>query len=412
MDLPAVGERRLAVRVTPDALRQIRGGHPWLFDRSIRSVSHTGAPGDLAVVFDDRRRFVAIGLWDPTSPIRLRVLHAGAPRPVDDAFWAERLRRALEWRQPLVQDPDTTGYRWVNGESDGLGGLVVDRYGDTVVVKLYTPAWFPHLGAVVRQLVEVARADRVVLRLARSVAQGDTHGLEDGQVVIGDEPAGPVEFLEHGLVFGADVRRGQKTGHFLDQRENRVLVGAWAEGAEVLDVFACTGGFSVHAAAGGADTVCSVDQSAPALTAAVANMDRNRTRPEVAACRHRTEEGDAFDVLRHQLRTGRRWDVVVVDPPSFAPRRDAVDRALRAHARLTELGLAATRPGGIFVQSSCSSRVGADAFHRQLRAVAEETGHHLAELSRTTHPLDHPASFPEAWYLKTAFVRVTETSRR
>ncbi len=402
--LPAPEDRRLAVRVTPDALRHIRGGHPWVYDGSIASTSHDAPPGALAVVFDDKRRFAAVGLWDPTSPLRVRILHAGSPVTVDESFWADRLARAVERRRTIVDDPGTTGFRWVNGESDGLPGLVVDRYGDTVVAKVYSAAWFPHLPALAPHLV--GDGERLVLRLSRAVADGPTHGLADGQVLSGARPEGPVPFLEHGLAFAADVVQGQKTGHFLDQRDNRALVGSLSAGKDVLDVFACTGGFGVHAAAGGARSLHTVDLSEPAVQTAIANMDRNRERAAVAACEHTTEVGDAFRVLERHAAAGRRWDVVVIDPPSFAPRQDAVPRALKAYARLASLGLAVTRRGGLLVQSSCSSRVDADTFHRQLRDAARRSGHGLEEVARTTHALDHPATFPEAWYLKTAFVRV------
>ena len=273
-----------------------------------------------------------------------------------------------------------------------------------MVAKLYSPAWLPHLPALVPHLTPAG--ERLVVRLSRSVADGPTHGLFDGQVLVGTPPDGPVGFLEHGLAFAADVVHGQKTGHFLDQRDNRALVGSLSAGMDVLDVFACTGGFGVHAAAGGAQSVHTVDLSEPAIETARANMERNRHLPPVAACAHTTEVGDAFRVLERHAAAGRRWDVVVIDPPSFAPRQEAVARALKAYTRLTSLGLAVTRRGGLLVQSSCSSRVDADTFHRQVRDAARRTGHGLEEVARTTHALDHPATFAEAWYLKTAFVRV------
>ena len=222
------GARRVAVRVTKDALRRIRGGHPWVFDGSVTSVRPEGRTGDLAVIFDDRRRFRAIGLYDPASPIRVKVLHQGEPTPVDGDFFERQLRTALERRAPLVASDHTTGYRWVSGENDGLPGLVVDRYADTIVVKVYTAAWFPHLTPVVGAISRVVDADRVVLRLARSVEPPDSPlfdcPLVDGAALLGDLPDGPVRFLEHGLRFEADVVHGQKTGHFLDKRDNRLLV--------------------------------------------------------------------------------------------------------------------------------------------------------------------------------------------
>ena len=224
--------------------------------------------------------------------------------------------------------------------------------------------------------------------------------------VLGDLPVEPVPFFEHGLLFEADVVRGQKTGHFLDQRENRALLATLSAGARVLDVFACTGGFSVHAAAGGAAEVTSVDQSAPALAMAVRNMASNSDRPAVAACRHDVEAGDAFDVMAAMARRGRRFDVVVVDPPSFAARQASVGAARRAYGRLTTLALALVEPGGLLVQASCSSRVTSDEFVDTVFTAAHAAGHHLTPVARTGHPLDHPIGFPEGAYLKALFARV------
>lgn len=407
--LPEPEDRRLAVRISPDALRQIRAGHPWIFDGAIDTLSHQGAAGDLAVVFDNKRRFAAIGLYDPSSPIRVRVLHTGEPRAVDADFWLDRLVTALERRSELAADPGTTGYRCIHGENDGFPGLVADRYDDTLVVKIYSEAWLPHLRAIVSPLRELVGATRVVLRHGRSVDVSTTFGDavdHDAIALIGDRPDAPVEFLERGLRFEADVVAGQKTGHFLDQRENRVLVGGLAGGATVLDVFCCTGGFSVHAAAGGATEVTSTDRNKPALATTEQNMARNAQLDAVQRCTHRTRAGDAFEVLDDLARSGARFDIVVVDPPSFASRADQIPRATAAYGRLTRLALAVTRPGGMLVQSSCSSRVDEATFYDTIRGAADESGHRLDEWARTGHAADHPISFPEGRYLKTLFARV------
>lgn len=410
--LPTVGERRLALRVTADAFRQVRGGSPWLYDGSIVSVSHEGAPGDLAVIFDDDRKFAAIGLWDPTSPIRVKMLHVGKPTTIDDQWWRERLSVALDQRQALVDDPDTTGYRCVHGENDGLPGLIVDRYSDTLVVKLYSPAWFPHLKSVVTVLSTMLSPERIVLRLSRSVANGETFGLADGDTIVGEAPNQPVFFRERALTLEADVVKGQKTGHFLDQRDNRALVRGMAAGADVLDVFASTGGFSVSAAAGGAKSVHLIDQSEPALATARRNLEHNHRISEVRRCAVHTTTGDAFQVLADLAKKGEQFDIVILDPPSFASNQAAVPRALAAYARLTRLGLAVVKRGGTLIQASCSSRVTTDDFADTVMTAAASAGAEVVETRRTGHAVDHPIGFEFGGYLKAIYLTVKSAPDR
>lgn len=404
--LPRPSERRIAVRVTDDARRRIRGGHPWVFESSITSVTGVGREGDLAVVFDSQRRFQAIGLYDPTSAIRVRVLHHGAPEPITPEWWRRQVTVALARRAALVESDDTTGYRCVHGENDGLPGLVVDRYDAVLVVKLYSAAWVPHLPTVVEVLEQLLEPELVVLRLSRAVQRLRLDDLGDGAVLLGKPPRRPVLFRENGLEVEADVIAGQKTGYFLDQRDNRRLVGSSTEGARVLDVFCCTGGFSLAAAAGGARHVVSVDLSAPALQAARRNLARNCDRPAVAACRHETITGDAFDVMAELASDGERFDVVVVDPPSFGPNKASVPRAMGAYTRLTELAVRLVGDGGLLFQASCSSRVPADDFFAAVDYAAGGAGRRLDQLQRTGHPLDHPVGFEHGAYLKALFARV------
>ncbi len=406
-ELPPPGERRVAVRVTPDALRQLRGGHPWLYDGSITDVSHDGAPGDLAVVFDDRRRFAGIGLYDPESPIRVKLLHTGRPTAIDEEWFAARVAQAYGLRSPIWSGPDglSSAFRVINGENDGLPGLIADLYADTLVVKVYTSAWAPWLGAVLPGLVDATGCRGVVLRCARAAAAGVLAEL-DGAVIVGTVPDGPVEFQEGGLRFAADVRRGQKTGHFLDQRANRLRVGARAAGRAVLDVFAATGGFSVHAAAGGAERVVSIDSSRPTLEAARRNMALNLDRDAVAACRHELLVGDAFDEMARLARSSERFDIVVVDPPSFARRQSQVRGALNAYQRLADLAVPLVATGGVLVQASCSSRVPPDEFYEAVDDALAASGRHAHLEERHGHDVDHPVTFPEGEYLKAGFWRL------
>jgi 23S rRNA (cytosine1962-C5)-methyltransferase len=412
--------RRLAVRLIPDAERQVRGGHPWVFDSSVRSVRVTGTDtdeepraGDLAVVFDQRRRFVAIGLWDPDSPIRIRILHRGAPRQIDDDWFRDTVAAAARRREPLTLSGSTTGYRVVNGENDGLPGVVIDRYEGTAVLKLYSGAWWAHLEQLVEAIVAALGSERVVLRLARVVQRAAPAGAPgDGATLHGPAPTGPLVFLENGLRVEADVVAGQKTGWFLDQRDNRARVRDLCAGAQVLDVFCAGGGFTLHAAAGGAAGVHSVDLSPGAVAATGRNLALNSDRAEVASCAHRTTTGDAAEVMAALRTRGERYDVVVVDPPSFASKQQQVPGALRAYGRLTQLAVGLLRPGGWLVQASCSARVPSGEFVDAVHAAARSAGERLVDAEVTGHPLDHPIGFEHGAYLKAVFARVGNTNGR
>ena len=406
--IPHPAEQRIALRVTPEAERALWQGHPWLFDQSISRQSHEGRPGDLAVIFDRKRRFVAIGLYDPSAPIRVRILQQGQPAAINQDWFEAKLAAAVHLRAPLLALPPekiTTGYRLAHGENDGLPGLVIDRYEETLVLKLYTSAWLPHLKEVVLALASVAPCQRLVLRLSRSVLAQPEHlyGLSNGLILSGPPLTGPVLFWENGLRFEADPVQGQKTGFFLDQRNNRARVEKLAEGKTVLNIFAYTGGFSVYAARGGARHIVSLDSSDPALRAAARNMEHNQSLPAVAAARHELITGDAFAVLARLAQTKPRFDLVIIDPPAFAQNQTQVAPALAAYQRLTALGLAVLQPGGVLVQASCSSRVDTETFFNTVNNAARQAGRPLREFERTGHALDHPVSFKEGTYLKCLF---------
>lgn len=405
------GPARLAVHLYPRAERAVKREHPWVYAEGIRKQRHEGRAGDLAVIFDEKDRFLAIGLYDPTSPIRVRVLHRGAPERIDGDWFAARIRDAFDRRQPL-REQSTTGYRVVHGENDGLPGLVVDRYGGSLVVKLYSLAWFRYLDHVLAALDDLLEPERVVLRLGRAVeraaaADADFAGFEDGMVLRGDALTGPVLFEENGLRFEADLFRGQKTGFFLDQRDNRARVEEYSAGKSVLNVFAYTGGFSVYSARGGARSVASLDFSGPALAAAERNFSHNGADPGVRAAEHRTLEGDAFELLPAMRDRGERFDVVVLDPPSFAKSQAEVARAEHSYRRIIRMGLDVLASGGLLVAASCSSRITAERFRAIVEETVAEAGRTADILQQTGHPLDHPIGFPEGAYLKCVFATVT-----
>jgi 23S rRNA (cytosine1962-C5)-methyltransferase len=401
--LPDPSAKRIALKVTLPAERALRKGHPWIFDQSITDISHAGAPGDLAVIFDEKRRFLGIGLYDPLSPIRVRILQARQPATINADWFREKLEGVIKMRAWL-DGTGTTGYRLIHGENDGLPGLVLDRYADTLVLKLYSPAWIPHLKEFCAALAQVSHAKHLILRLNRSTDRqtGLLHGLSDGMALTLQTPPNLVLFKENGLTFEADPMHGQKTGFFLDQRENRLRVQKLAKGKSVLNVFAYTGGFSVYAARGGAKEVVSVDVSQQALEAAVRNMEHNG----LTSVRHETIAEDAFDVLARMKSQKRLFDLVIIDPPMFAQSEKQIVSALAAYHKLTRFGLGVLKKGGTLVQASCSSRVDAESFFDVVNKSAMESGRRLKEIERTGHPFDHPVGFEEGAYLKCLFAQV------
>jgi 23S rRNA (cytosine1962-C5)-methyltransferase len=406
-NLPQPSGRRLAVRLQPRAERAVKRGHPWVYAEGIRQLRHEGQAGDLAVLFDRDNRFLAIGLYDPASPIRVRVLHRGEPETIDRDWFVGRIAAAYARRAPLLKREDTTGFRIVHGENDGLPGLVVDRYGDSIVVKLYTTAWFPYLNDVLAGIARLTGIERVILRLSRAVErQGAGTDLHDGRILRGSPIEGPVLFHENGLVFEADLIHGQKTGYFLDQRDNRARVEERAAGRTVLNVFAYTGGFSVYAARGGARSITSLDASAPALAAAERNFHHNRSIAAVAEAAHRAVTGDAFQLLPGMHARGDRFDIVILDPPAFAKAQAEVDRALASYARVVRMGLDVLASDGLLVAASCSSRITAEQFRELVVETTRQAGRSMDVEQQTGHALDHPIGFPEGAYLKCIFARV------
>ena len=383
----------------------IRGGHPWLYDASIREQNRPGQPGELAVLFDRSDKFLALGLYDPLSPIRVRVLHCGKPVTADDNWWRARLQTTLARRDGLF-DAQTTGHRCISGESDGWPGLVLDRYDTTFVLKLYSAAWLPRVGEVVGWLRGALQPERLVLRLSRNIQSlaEKEFNLREGQMLIGDAPQGPVVFLETGIRFEAEVIRGQKTGFFLDQRENRRRVETLAAGRDVLNAFSFSGGFSLYAARGGARSTTDLDISSHALDSARRNFALNAANPHIAACRHECAQADTFDWLAASTRAD--FDLIVLDPPSLAKRETERAGAIQAYRRLTLLGLPRLRPGGILVAASCSAHVSAPEFHDAVLDALRSSRRKFVELVRTAHAPDHPATFPEAQYLKCVFARL------
>ena len=401
-------QKTLRLRITAAAETIVRAGHPWLFADSIHELNRAGQAGELAVIFDRKDKFLAVGLFDPDSPIRVRILHAGKPATIDAAWWQARLEQALGRHRNLF-DAQTTGYRLIHGESDGWPGLVLDRYDTTLVLKIYTAAWLPRLDEITALFHEKIPSERIVLRLSRNIQAGverRTPVRQDGTIIFSQlaelEFGAPIIFLENGVCFEADVLRGQKTGFFLDQRENRREVETLARGRRVLNAFSFSGGFSVYAARGGAKSVTDLDISAHALESAKRNFALNKNFPGVDVCRHETVQADAFE----RLAAGAdKFDLIVLDPPSLAKGAAEREGAIRAYERLNSLGIQKLARDGILVAGSCSAHVLAADFFDAVRRAAMKSGRQFTELKTLQHPPDHPAGFKEAEYLKVIYLK-------
>jgi len=396
----------LKLRITPPAESAVRDGHPWIFSNSITKQNRDGVSGEYAVVYDRNNEFLCIGLYDPFSPLRVRVLHAGKPITLDGAWWRARFERALRLRTDLAT-PQTTGFRYCNGESDGWPGFVLDRYDTTLVIKLYSTAWFSHLNRLLELIVDRLAPESIVLRLSRNIQQtAEEAGLADGQVSFGPPIQKPVTFFENGLLFHADVIRGQKTGFFLDQRENRKKVQGLAEHRDVLNVFSFAGGFSLYAAAGGARSATDLDISRHALEQAKQNFGLNQSDSNVARCEHYVIQADAFEWLENP--SPASYDLIVLDPPSMAKKEIERTEAIRAYGHLVKQALLRLRKQGILVAASCSAHVSAEEFFEAIQAAIRRSRRTFEVLKTTRHPQDHPAAFREASYLKCLYARISD----
>jgi len=370
--------------------RPVLQRHPWVFSGAIERIEGEVADGDLVEVRDAGHNWLARGFLNRQSQIAVRLLTWRQDEAVDHAFWRGRLERAVAARRGLAGGRTITACRLVHAESDYLPGLIVDRYGAWLVVQ------FLLAGTVdgVRGIYE--RSD-VEVRSKEGLGQSTGR-------VWGEEPPELVEVLENGLRFLVGVRQGHKTGFYLDQRENRARLPAFCDGAEVLDVFAYTGGFGVYAAGGKAAQVTLVESSAPALELARRNLALNGFE----RCGVEYEEGDAFSVLRGYRAQGRRFDVAVLDPPKFAHSRREVERAARAYKDINLLALQLLRPGGVLFTSSCSEAVSADLFQKIVFGAAVDAGREAQIIGYLAQGADHPVAltFPEGAYLKGLICRV------
>ena len=378
--------------------------HPWVFAGSVGRLEGRARPGDTVEVLADNLRPLGRAAYSPKSQIRARFWTFDAEESVDDAFFKRRVAAAVARRQALPELRGQQGLRLIHAESDGLPGVIADQYGDTVVVQLTSAGADKWRNAIVAGLIKATGCARVYERSDSDVRR--LEGLESATGWLhGEARDEPLTIIENGVTLAVDIAGGHKTGFYLDQRDNRLLLGQLAAGKDVLNCFCYTAGFSLQALAGGANSVLSMDSSGPALEQGKANLALN---PQLPAERAQWQEADVFQALRDFRKAGRLFDLIVLDPPKFAPSAAHAESAARAYKDINLLGFRLLKPGGMLMTYSCSGGVGLELFQKIVADSAHDAGREARIVRRLSGAADHPIAlnFPEGEYLKGLLVQV------
>jgi 23S rRNA (cytosine1962-C5)-methyltransferase len=393
-----------SIKLKPERDKAVRRHHPWLFSGAIAHIDDAIADGDLVDVYSSKGEWLAAGYVNRRSQIVVRVLSWEREQVIDREFWRGRLARAISGRAALLKDPRTTAYRLVFAESDGLPGLIVDRYADWLVLQALTLGIENRKKELIALLVELLPEVRGVFeRSDVDVRAKEGLNLQSG-CLWGEEPPNDVEVLENGYAFLVDLRRGQKTGFYLDQRDNRNRLSTHCKGADVLNAFAYTGAFGVYALGGAAASVINVDTSGEALQLAQRQVQLNR----LEAARAEYQKSDVFAQLRAYRAIGREFDVIVLDPPAFVTSRSHLERGARGYKDINWIALQILRRGGALFTFSCSAHVSRELFQKIIFGAALDAARDVQIIEHMTQGADHPVLVyhPEGAYLKGLICRV------
>jgi len=412
------------------------GRHPWVLESAIDRVEPTSIAGEHFLDLDgqvvdlvsDKGKFIARGTFNSHSRIRVRLFTWNAEEPLDVAFFQRKLQAAIELRRQLGYEPSRShlpdgtsprnvainglkvppgrrdlhdACRLVFSEADGLSGLVIDRYGDCLVIQPTSLAMAQRLEMIAGLLQELLSPRAIVLRGDKSIAQLEGVEIVEGHSW-GELPAGPLTIHEHGLVYEVDLHAGQKTGFYLDQRENRRRASSYLSGRRVLDLFCYTGGFAMNAARAGASEVVGIDASKKAVAQAQRNAELN------GLANVRFDTGDGFETLDRFNEQLEKFDAVILDPPKFARGKGGVNQALMAYHRLNRSAIGLLNPGGILVTCSCTGSVSREDFVLMLSGVAQKSGRDIRILEQRGAAADHPVSATclETEYLKCVICQI------
>lgn len=388
----------------PDQERSLLRRHPWVYADAVGRLEGKARPGDTVEVLADDLRLLGRAAYSPNAHLRARMWSFDPAESIDDAFIKRQVARSVARRQHLAELRNQEGVRLIHAESDGLPGVIADRYADTLVLQLTSAGADKWRNALVAGLMKSTGCDRVYERSDSDLRALEGLSPQTGWLA-GTPPSEPLTIREHAIRLVVDYMGGHKTGFYLDQRDNRRLLGELVAGKSVLNCFCYTGAFSLQALSGGADRVVSIDSSGPALEQARGNLARN---PQLPAARAEWLEADVFEALRQFRREDRRFDVIILDPPKFAPSSSHAGRAARAYKDINMLGFRLLKPGGLLMTYSCSGAIGIELFQKIIAGAAVEAERDARILRRLAGAADHPVglSFPEGEYLKGLLVLV------
>ncbi len=381
--------------------RRIKKGHPWVYRTEIETIKGACQPGEIVIVEDYRGRFIGRGYINPASMITVRLLTYSRDEEIDTAFWQRRLAAALDYRRKVLANTGADAYRLVFGEADFLPGLIVDKFGPCLVIQTLALGIDRYKDTIVQILDEIIQPDAIYERNDAPVRELEGLELRSGFLKGSFDPQ--VVIRENGLKFCVDLVAGQKTGYFLDQRENRAALHPFVKDARVLDCFCHTGGFSIHAAHYGAREVLGLDISGEAIAMAHRNAALNGYSDLCSF-----KEANVFDALREMERRGEKFDVVILDPPAFVKARKALEGAIRGYKEINLRAMRILTPGGFLVTCSCSYYMPEDLFIEIIQEASLDARRRLRLLARGGQAPDHPVllGYDESRYLKCLFLQV------
>lgn len=392
----------LAIKLNKIAEKLVKKGHPWVFENSIeRKTEEAVESGTLCVLFDrNTNKPYAYGLWDDEETIRIKIISREKRLQLGVAFFHHKVAQAKTLRENLLKK--VNGFRAIHGENDGFPGIILDIYNSVGVLKIYSKIWFPYIDEVIYAIQEVYELKTIVIRYNRKLSTRKDLPYPEGEIIGEPLVEDAVIFDEYGVQFYAYPVSGHKTGFFLDQRPNRYWVQRHAKGKTILDVFSYVGGFGVHGLKGGAKKLVSVDISQQAMDVAERNLRLNHI--DISKWQPRVE--DAFEALEDMIQHNLKYDLVILDPPSFAKQSSQIFPALKQYERLAKLGCQLTKKGGFLILGSCSSRVDLEEFKKCHQIAFSKENIQTTLYKVTLHDVDHPITYPEGMYLKTIIYQI------